>query len=68
MPGKVKLHLKTDCVPVVNPPRRVPVGLNDRLKDELARMEKHGIIAKVTKPTSWVNNLVIVEKPKTKKT
>ena len=66
MKGKVKLHLKPDSIPVINPPRRVPVALKEKLQQELERMEKHGIIAKVIKPTSWVNNIVIVEKPKTK--
>ena len=36
----------------------------ERLRSELNRMEKEGIIAKVTDtPTDWVNSLVVVEKP-----
>ena len=67
IPGEVKLHLKDDAVPVVNPPRRVPEALKLRLKDELDTMESDQIIRKVTDPTDWVNSLVVVEKPKTDK-
>ena len=67
IPGEVKLHLKDDAVPVVNPPRRVPEALKSRLKDELDTMESDQIIQKVTEPTDWVNSLVVVEKPKTGK-
>eukprot|EP00112_Aurelia_sp_Birch-Aquarium-sp1_P011735 Seg247.5 transcript_id=Seg247.5/GoldUCD/mRNA.D3Y31 product="Retrovirus-related Pol polyprotein from transposon 297" pseudo=true protein_id=Seg247.5/GoldUCD/D3Y31 len=34
-----------------------------RLKDELERLESLGVITKVTKPTDWVSNLVVAEKP-----
>jgi hypothetical protein len=67
MSGQVKLHLRPDSIPVVNPPRRVPIALKDKLQEELDRMERLEIIDKVKNPTEWVNNLVIVEKPKNKK-
>ena len=66
IPGDIQLHLKPDAVPVVNPPRQIPVALRDRFKSELSKMESQGIIAKVTCPTDWVNSFVVVEKPKTK--
>ena len=66
-PGTSKLHLKPDAVPVVNPPRRIPESLRERVKDELCRMETNGIIQKVTEPTDWVNSMHAVEKPKTGK-
>ncbi|XP_052809638.1 uncharacterized protein K02A2.6-like [Mya arenaria] len=63
--GSCKLHLKQDAIPVVNPARRVPEALRNRLHEELNRMESDGIIAKVNTPTDWVNSLVVVEKLKT---
>ena len=60
---KVKLHLKDNAVPVVNPPRRIPEALKFRLKCELDNMENDQIIVKVDEPTDWVNSLVVVEKP-----
>ena len=48
--------------PVIQPPRRVPHGLQDRLKEKLDQMEHNRIIAKTDEPTIWVNSLVIVER------
>ena len=67
IPGEVKLHLKDNAVPVVNPPRRIPEALKSRLKCELDNMENDRIIVKVDEPTDWVNSLVVVEKPQTGK-
>lgn len=61
-PGECKIQLDPNAVPVVHPPRRVPFALRDKLKQELDRMEKANIIAKVSTPTEWVNSLVVVEK------
>ena len=60
-----ELHLEVDesVAPVKMPVRRVPVGLKGKLKDELKKMEKAGIISRVNSPTDWVSSLVIVKKP-----
>ena len=50
--------------PVVHAPRKVPVALHDRVKEELQRMENDGVIKKQEEPTDWVNSMVIVETPK----
>ncbi|KAK2711995.1 hypothetical protein QYM36_010876 [Artemia franciscana] len=62
LPGVCKLTLKEGAVPTVQPPKRVPFALEKRLKAELDRLEQMKIIEKVTKPTDWVNSVVIVEK------
>ena len=62
IPGECKLHLDPNAVPVVHPPRRVPIAIHNLLKKELDRMEKAQVIAKVTTPTKWVNSLVAFEK------
>lgn len=64
-PGECKIHIDPNAVPVVYPPRKIPFTLRSRLKEELDRMERQGIITKVTEPTDWVNALVVVEKPRT---
>ena len=62
MSGECNIHLKSNAVPVVHPPRRIPVALQDRCKSELEKMIKLGVITKVTEPTDWVNSMVLVEK------
>ncbi|GFT92941.1 transposon Ty3-I Gag-Pol polyprotein [Trichonephila clavipes] len=57
------ITLKDNAVPVINPPRRVPLALQPKLKSTLDRLEKEGIVSKVNTPTDWVQSLVIVEKP-----
>ena len=46
----------------VSTPRRVPFQLMDPVKQELQKMEKLGIIEKITKPTPWCAPLVVVPK------
>ncbi|KAK2711809.1 hypothetical protein QYM36_012813 [Artemia franciscana] len=56
--GECNIHLKDGSIPTVYPARRVP----EALKDKLNRMERDGIIEKVTEPTEWVNSMVMIEK------
>ena len=60
--GKYHITLKEGCTPVIRSPRCVPHSLKQRLKQALDANVKTGVLRKVDQPTSWVNNLVIVEK------
>ena len=62
--GEYKIKLDPSVQPVVHAPRKVPVALHDRVKEELQRMENDGVIKKQEEPTDWVNSMVIVETPK----
>ena len=62
MPQEYRIEIQSDAVPVVHPPCRVPFSLHGKLKETLDRMEKNGVIARVDRPTDWVNSLVIAEK------
>ena len=57
-------HLTVDSTftPVIQAPRKIPFALRNKLKVELDRMERLGVISKVNGPTDWVSNLVLVEK------
>ena len=46
---------------MAHPPRKVPVSLKDKIKDELDRMEQI-VIVRQTKPTDRVNSMVAVVK------
>ena len=55
--------MKNDVNPVIHPPRKVPLALKEKLKLELEKMTKEGIIAPVEEATDWVSSLVLVDKP-----
>jgi hypothetical protein len=61
--GKYHLELDENATPIVHPPRKVPVGIKERLRNELERLTKMDIIKPVSTPTPWVSSLVIVVKP-----
>ncbi|XP_060079959.1 uncharacterized protein K02A2.6-like [Ylistrum balloti] len=63
LPGEHSIKLDKSVTLVVHPPRRVPISLRDKVKDELDRMENLGVIVKQEEPTEWVNSLVTVLKP-----
>ena len=55
-------HLDTDkhVTPVVDPPRRIPHAIQDKVKKELQRMESLNVIIRETEPTEWVNSMTVV--------
>lgn len=57
------IKLKEGAQGKVEPCRGVPIALHKPLKIELDRMVQMGIIDKVTEPTDYVSNVVIVKKP-----
>ena len=44
-------------------PRQVPIPLMKPVKAELERMEKLGVISRVSEPTDWCAGMVVVPKP-----
>ena len=60
--GQVHLTLISDAEPVVRPPRTLPEARKPTVKMEIDRLEREGIIAKVDRPTDWVNQMAVVDK------
>ena len=51
LPYSVKIELKDNATPVVEPCRKVPFAQYDKLREELQRMETMGVIKKIEEPT-----------------
>ncbi|GBN60815.1 hypothetical protein AVEN_256851-1 [Araneus ventricosus] len=60
----VKIKPKENYIPNVAAPRKIPLALHDKVKEELQRMVEAGVITKVDEPTEWVNNMVVVNMSK----
>ena len=60
--GEHHITLASTVPPVVQSPRRVTVALSEPLKDELDTLVQKGIIAKVDRPTDWMNSCVYFTK------
>ena len=60
----VKITLKENATPYeIHTSRRIPAPLIPKVEAELEKMEKEGIIEKVTAPTDWCAPMVVVMKP-----
>ena len=62
LPVEYHMKIDPDVKPVVRPPRRIPVAMQSKVKEELERMVNMGVIKPVTEPTSWVSSFVAVMK------
>lgn len=60
---QLKLHIDEKVQPVAQPPRRIPFSRREKVTEKLEELLKLDVIEKVEGPTSWVNPLVVVEKP-----
>jgi len=60
--GEIHLDVDDSVPPVQMPLRRIPFSVRDKVKVELERLQKAGIIEPVNKPTKWVSPLLVVPK------
>ena len=63
MEGKLHLEVDESVSPVIMPPRRVPVALKGKFKEELDRLISVGVLEKVEQPSKWVSAVVVTAKP-----
>ena len=62
--GEVNIKLQPDVKPfALTTQRRVALPFLKKVKEELERMEKLGVISKVDVPTDWCAGVVVVPKP-----
>ena len=62
MDGKLHLEVNELVPPVIMPPRRVPVALKGKFKEEIVRLVSVGVLEKVEEPTKWVSSAVVTAK------
>ena len=63
MEGKVHLESDPNVAPTVTPPRRVPVALKEKLKNELGQLTQRKVISLIQEPTDWVSSMIAAKKP-----
>ena len=56
------IKLKEDISLNVHPPRKIPVSLRGKIKEESDIIETTAVIRKIDEPREWVNSMVVVEK------
>ena len=61
---KVKLHIDESVKPVIQKHRRIPFHLREAFEQQLKREQEQDLIEPAEGPTPWVNQVVLVPKPK----
>ena len=59
---QLQLHVDENVKPVVQPLRRLPFALRDKVGQKLRELEDGDIIERVEGPTPWVSPLVVIPK------
>ena len=62
LPVVYKMRLDPNFTPVVRPPRKVTLAMEECAKTELERMVKIGVVTPVSEPTEWVSQMVAARK------
>ena len=58
-----KVRINTEVTPVRQKLRQIPFALRDKVSAEVKRLLENDIIEKVSEPSEWVSNVVVVTKP-----
>ena len=57
---EVKLHIDESIPPMAQPPHRIPFYMRQKISDALAKLERNGIIKKVSDAMPWISPLVVI--------
>ena len=63
LPGDYSMEIDKSVPSTKHPARRIPVPIKKEVKEKLDELEKKKVIERVTKPTDWTSNLLVVKKP-----
>ena len=60
--GEAPRRIDESVPPKVLPCRKVPIAIQDAVKEELDRLVNKGVLVPVTEPTEWVSQMAVVHK------
>ena len=63
LPGLYQIAIDHLVSPVKCAPRRIPVSIKTRVKEELDRLVNLQVITTVKEPTEWISSMICVKKP-----
>ena len=63
LPGSYEIAIDHFVSLVKHAPRRIPVFIKTRVKEELDRLVNLQVITTVREPTKWISNMICVKKP-----
>lgn len=55
LPGSMQLALKPDAEPILCPPKRLPIELRDKIKEELDRLIEKGVVEERQTNLGWLS-------------
>ena len=61
--GEATLRIDGNAQPKVLPCRKIPLAIEESVKEELDRLVEKGVLVPVTEPTVWVSQMAVVHKP-----
>ena len=60
--GEATLRIDENTQPKVLPCWRIPIAIEESVKEELDRLVEKGVLVPVTEPTVWVSQMAVVRK------
>ena len=61
--GEATLRIDENVQPKVLTCRKIPLAIEESVKEELDRLVEKGVLVPVTEPTVWVSQMAVVHKP-----
>ncbi|KAL9970099.1 hypothetical protein ACROYT_G022422 [Oculina patagonica] len=61
--GEATLRIDENAQPKVLPCRKIPLAIENAVKEELDRLVEKDVLVPVTEPTEWVSQMAVVHKP-----
>ncbi len=62
LPVEYSADLDPNVTPVIRAPRRIPIAMQEKVKEELEAMVEQEVITPVSEPTDWVSSMVVAKK------